>query len=697
MKRFLPLAMLMAPALLWARPADPRPATFTNPDGTTVKVRCFGDEHFNYFTDLDANYIYELDRNGFWNKAVRNGRVLTFNEHNVNLLRAEVTPVRLEMDNAARAQHRMAALDKDGRTTYPTVSDQQIPALVVLWEFADTPFSFPDIVERYDKMLNEENYSDFGAVGSARDYYLACSNGKFNVHFDVAPVVKLKYARTYYNGNDLDPTGTNKHRRIAEAIQEAIEQLDPVVDFSKYDLDKDGFIDNIFFFHSGFGQADSHDIETFWPHQGSYYNHQIQYGAPELLVDGVRMRTYACSNELNFPTTKEKNEPWLDGIGAFCHEYGHVLGLPDLYDIYYTGTKSPGIYTIMDHGSYNDDSTRPPLFSAYEKWLCRWLEYEEMEAGKEYTVNSISVPADNQIAYKMKLRRPGPVDRYFSEYFLFETRHKTGWDSSLPEEGMFIWRINYSKAVWEGNQVNVNGNARLELMNSTGKDKYGTFAWPGANNIICSIPSQNPLTPDNVVDGEIWLTNIEYDVENHATKFGYNVSTELPDYKTVLHDNIKFEPEYFGNKLLGYSFNLEWDEIPEATDYMVTVTRRGIDGKEKIVDGYDEKKVGKTNTCYVANILESQVNDDFEAYVRVFTFAPSSEISNVVSFKSNLGSGVGEIFDYDAAIYGGNGEVIAPEAAEVYNVNGVNTGKTNLVAGVYIVRYGDKTVKVVVK
>ncbi|MDE7380531.1 MAG: M6 family metalloprotease domain-containing protein [Muribaculaceae bacterium] len=711
-KRLLPLTLLALPFLAAARPAYPGITKVKNADGTMVELRGYGDENFNYYTNVDGSLIYEINKSGNWAPAMRFNRTLTPSASNIEMLKAERVPMRKSADNAI---HKMAELSKvDGRTTYPTVSDEPVRALVVLLEFAGTPFSIPNIQQSIDDMVNKEGYSEYGAHGSARDYFLACSNNKFNVHFDVSEVVPLKHNSSYYMGSDLPPVegaGLIRHRRWGEAIQEAIAYLDERgYDFSQYDYDNNKDIDNIFFFYSGYGQADSGDPETIWPHQGSYQNYVLwsqqwpeAYPGdyPEIWVDGVRMRTYACSNELNYPLSLGEGRPMLDGIGAFCHEYGHVLGLPDLYDIQYNGTKTPGDYSIMASGSYNDNSTCPPLYSAYEQWLCRWVETEDLYEAADLELASKSMSDDNKI-YRIMIRRPGPLKKYYNEWFFIEARHKEGWDEFFPEEGVFIWRVDYTDpSMWPGNIVNSMGTPRVELMTSYSKNGKTTEAWPGEMNVTYSMPTaSNAIKFASAAgDFQIFLSGIEYDKDTKVAKLGYNTVTSEPDDVTVMHSTPELANPVGEDGTVIREFLLSWDPVPGATGYMLTVKRTDSRGITNVVGNYDDFFVGNVNWVKIDGITSTAWKQDFTASVRVVKGLPSSRESNTISFKPTeleytAVDGIGE---EENEIFGGIGCVIAPEGAEVFNLNGVRTGADNLPAGMYIVRSGKNVKKVIVK
>lgn len=699
---FLP-ALLSLPILAMGRPAYPGVMTVTNADGTTMEVRSFGDENFNYYTDVSGLKIVEFCSDGMWRQATRNGRLLTPVERDINVLRAErikVTPT------ASQAIHKMAPLDNYGQSSYPTVSDEPVHALVILLEFSDTPFSMEDPVKQFTRMLNEEGYSDYGGCGSARDYYLASSNGKFNVVFDVSRVVKLKHNSAWYNGIDMDPT--YRQARFGIAIQEALSALDDEIDFSKYDLDNDTFIDNIFFFYSGFGQADTGDNRYIWPHQGSYWNYsQGHYGYkdlyPVLKVDGVEMRTYACANELNGAPPVGSVQPYLDGIGGFCHEYGHVLGLPDLYDTQKSGTITPGSYTIMDRGSYSNYSTCPPKFSSYEQFVCRWIDPIVMEEGKMYTLPSMS-DTDNPQCYLLKVKKvSAPANpKYYNEWYFFETRTKDGWDTYQPDFGLMVWHVNYEmKNCWQFNTVNSTGIPYVQLMQSSPSRK--SVVWPGPDNAIFTYPGADnafAVHNNNNPAFSIYLTDISFDAEKKESTFAWNRMKEAPEDVTLLHANpsLAVDPSTISGNVR--EFVLEWDEVPNATAYMVTVTRTDSKGTERIVDGLNETNVGNVTRLLVGNMTESAWKQDFKAYVRVINGLPSSKTSNVITFRAEeltYHSGVADVAaDADFIVTSGNGYINAPEGAKVYNLAGLETGSQNLPAGIYVVRFGQSVKKVLV-
>lgn len=697
-KHLVASALVGLPLLALGRPASPELITITNADGTTAKVRLIGNEHFSYMTDAAGERIMEFDKAGNIRQATRNGRGLTSGKSDINLLMAEQLPVEQPLTSTVS---RMAALDNTGRTTYPTVGE--IHGLVVLLEYADTPFSTPDPVKTFSDLCNKEGYSDYGSVGSARDYYMACSNGLFRPTFDVVGPVKLAHEAAWYvgAGSEDDPTLPNygKGARFGVAIQEAFAALDDTLDFSQYDLDEDGCIDNIFFFYSGYGQADTGNKNLVWPHQSDYLGYTNAYaislGLPRLYADGVEMRTYACANELNGSASIPANKkPYIDGIGGFVHEYGHVIGLPDLYDVTGGFTKTPGKFSVMDKGSYNGLSTCPPIFSAYEKWLCRWIEYTDAVEGESYDLHALT-SGDDANAVRIRIRRPGSGNNYYSEYFVLESRKAESWDEPLDESGMMIWRINFDNKQWVANQVNVGGKPYVEICEAD--DAKNLTMWPGSENEVSYLTPDmdQALVSSKNRNFKVWLSNIRYDDEKGVASFDYNKYTEYPEDVTVMKPATAEQAKH--------NIVLSWEPVQGADDYLLTVKYKNAAGKENAYIGFNGVSTEGKTYAFVNNVPVSLWGNQFSAEVKVLKNYPSKLSSNVITFvpaelEEYDPSGVEQITDgASIAVYGGHGEIIAPDGARVFNINGIETGKTDLPAGLYIVVCDGKSVKVAVK
>ena len=699
-KNLLPLAFAALPFIASARPASPELAKMTNPDGSVVELYFRGNADFSYAMSADGSTLMEKNNEGFWVPVSRNGRTLSPSLNNLELLRSELPGAHLNILPTGCGQHYqkqsdfhsfdnyMAALDSSGRTTFPTDAPD-IHGLVVLIEFADTPFSVANPNEAFTNMCNKKGYDAYGSVGSAKDYFEANSKGKFSPTFDVYGPVKVSNTAEYYTGRNTNLPGAGKNARFGYAIKEALELLDDEIDFSKYDFDEDGKIDNIFFFYAGFGQADSHLEGTIWPHQADWirYTYDFTLGLPKQFFDGVEFTCYACSNELNYPRTTA-DTPWLDGIGAFCHEFCHVLGLPDHYDVNGGNTKVPGYWDLMSNGSYNNNSTCPPYLNAMERWLVRWEEYVEAEDENEYVLTSPSKGTGNCV----RLSIPRPLGGSYNEYYVLESRHKSGWDEFLPgEAGMLIWHIEYNNGNWAQNTVNTNGKSCVELIYSNETAKIPAFPGNGATFINHVYPKGNVALNPRIKSDLFnpYITNITYDAETGEAKFEYNMIQEpMQEIPTGLQVSI---PED-GSRNIKFT----WDDMEGVEYYIVTFSYTSAAGYEQFIGGYNNTTV-KTNSLDVRNVNQKAWDANCTIKITPFSRVPGAN-SLTYKFVPAGVTAINEVADFDAAtIKGGNGFIEAPEGAEIFTLSGVRSAADNLPAGIYLVRYAGKTVKVLVK
>lgn len=465
------LVLLMFPFIrVYSVPAYPYPITVTQPDGTPITLKLHGDEFFSYETTEDGYLIAKNTLNYYVYATVDQQGTITASsviakdvDKRVNEDRIFLSSVSQQSDfeklSAAQkniSQQRTSLLKSNRNATaqkaYPLTGSPR--ALVILVNFTDKSFSFGTPQQDFHNLLNQKNYSTNGGTGSARDYFIASSYGKFSPVFDVVGPFDLPNNMKYYG----EKTADDEDRAVPEMIIDACKLAsENGVNFADYDTDNDGYVDNVFVYYAGYNQAEWGGDDTVWPHRWSIYpGYNFDGTVADTRFNGKRVFDYACSSELRSYTGTN-----MCGIGTFCHEFGHVIGLPDYYDTSGNGRTTLGSWSIMDVGSYNNNGRTPPTYSIYDRFYLGYTTPEELNSPADVILSPIYQATDplddtsNQgyllstTNHNLNGASPSP-----NEFFIVEYRKKTGWDSYLPSEGMLIWHIDYNATKWNNNTPN---------------------------------------------------------------------------------------------------------------------------------------------------------------------------------------------------------------------------------------------------
>ncbi len=453
-------------------------------NGVSVKARLCGDEHAHWWQTEDGS-CFMLDSLGKV-KAVEPNELLAEARSKIMTRRLAVT----KRKNAKKAQAQAAAKANDK-------FQGQRHGLIILVNFSDTKFNttkFGDTQTLYTRIANEENYSENNFKGSVSDYFKAQSGGKFLLDFDVAGPVTLSHGYSYYGQND----SYGNDKRATEMVREACQAVDGSVDFSKYDWDGDGEVEEVFVVYAGNGEHDTtSNPDLIWPHMD-----QLAYYDEALTLDGVTISTYACASELNSDKT-------LSGIGTFCHEFSHCMGFPDMYDTASGGTNfGMGAWDLMDYGSYNGDGYVPAGYSGYEKMVCGWTTPIELD--KATTVKDLAPLTDMGQTYI--IYNKGNQD----EYYILENRQQASYDKYLPGSGLLIEHIDYDKDIWEWNAVNTtNGGYYAEGSSTPSYNDHQRITIFHANNLEVGYSAAYPYaTRDSLTDSStpaasVWNANAD--------------------------------------------------------------------------------------------------------------------------------------------------------------------------------------------
>ncbi len=630
-KALMSLAMGLLCLAALAVPADPTPATVTQPDGSKLTLCLHGDEFFNYLTTSDG-YTVIKNGTGYYTYAQMKGNDLVASEvvardnrtvaeqAFLNSVPKSLTSPAMVERGKKMLNHRNDLIRGIGHGGHMDYS--KFRGLIILINYTDRNFndyvpSNYNPVDFYEAMVNGHDYQGFTlpfgtkieAMGSVRDYYYDNSFHQFDPHFDILGPVDVPYACT------------DAHQFKCDSIFfAALEALDPEVDFSQYDTDEDGTADMVFFLVAGHGSdVTANDRDYLWPHMKDFTDSPV--------LDGVNFRLYACSTNM----TGEEDEYRINynnvaGIGTICHEFSHCLGLPDFYDTDADGSGGtnrnyPMTWSVMASGFRSNNGRNPAGYSLFERYALGFAQPTLIEGE-----DTISLPAleKSNMGYRMNTANE-------NEYFIIENRQRVKWDKNLAGPGMLIWRVDSSNVeVWENNLVNSNPNrSYYELIraNFSGLSDSYNDPYPGVSNVtsITNVTTPNLRTWDGKLS-RYAFTNI-------------TAADSIITF-TVVRDNSKVSIETF-------------ETMPVAT----TLNERGVDGVFAHWDFYncavvDTAQVAEGHAVAMRNGSYFNTVENLNKIPKIVTFKIYNPTSSSVTIRPQYSTNNGQTWKtLDTYIY----------------------------------------------
>ncbi len=520
-----------------AVPAYPYPVKIKQIDGTTISVVMKGDEFHRYFQTEDG-YLITKGKNGIYNYAVldindaiqdtkvkANDLVNRSNSEKAFISNLDTNISMQKINTQMRTLRNSVSASDQPSKVYPRTGSPK--ALVILVNFSDLSFVTPTPSEAFHNMLNLPGYSENGATGSARDYFDHNSMGIFTPDFEVVGPYTLPNTMAFYGENDGENGDKNPIQMVVDACTAA---FNDGIDFSQYDVDNDKILDNVFIYYAGHNEAEWAGENTVWPHRWAIYPTSMynggNYSGPvsTITFNGVRVFDYACTSEL-----RGQSGTNMAGIGTFTHEFGHVLGLADMYATNGAKHMTLSQWNIMDGGSYLNQGRTPPAYNSFERFQLGYLtptilkDPISIELNPLTTSNTAYLIAQNDV-HNLNPSNPSP-----SEFFLLENRQRIGWDRFLPGHGMLIYRINFNHTDWNMNRPNNDPlKMGVDIMEADGVAttvSLGGDPFPGTANVTSYTPT---LRSGTVLDKPI--TTIE---ENeNVISFRYRGGGDVPIIST---------------------------------------------------------------------------------------------------------------------------------------------------------------------
>ena len=573
MKKFLlsVFATLFMAMPVFASKANSEPFTVKQSDGTELTVVLHGDEHFHWYSTLDGVILARAGGQFFVAQIANDGAIVATEQlaHNAQQRSESEASLAAKQDltlfNTPKAVARREAMrvQQMGRAGYNYFPHKGSPtAVVILAQFNDTKFYLPDPVKSFEQYFNGDIQNDFGNGenrnhGSVKKYFTDMSDRQFTPNFKIVGPVTLPKSMEYYGANSTGGSKDVNYRQfVKDACAEASKQQS--FDNAEFDSDKDGCVDLVAIIFAGFGENnDPTNENTLWAKTslqdfGSYNGKSVKTA---MMISELNAKKSLLGSGGSYST------PQINGVGVFCHEMSHTMGLPDFYS-----TTSPAnekdnqeleYWSLMDGGENVFNGYYPVAYTAFERKHMGWSDYVEMEDGKTYSLTTADKGGRGHVYYNPNTLAAGRV----SDYFVFENIQNTGWNSKLPGHGLIAYRVSMRISDMQYNTPlnNIVGDpgftivpadsCLLNINNTTGSDSERPAAYknsmaadpfPGTLKVTTLLATQNLPNfawRDAPKDNKMGLYNIVEDTEStHEVSFRFVADVTTSGLQNVVTD-----------------------------------------------------------------------------------------------------------------------------------------------------------------
>mgnify|MGYP000947433488 FL=1 len=440
---------------VWGAKAHSIPVQVRQSDGTTIIVILRGDEHINWYTTLDGVLLVQAADNSYYvGKVTKDGRLIATQQlaheaawrsnAETNLISKQdkdkfysyVSKVAEQSENSYNNRPLTRITVDSGCDGVPYFPHTGSPkALVILAEFADTTFTIQNTKQVFTNyLMNEEHFTETAYAQKrnykgVRGYFKDCSYGQFTPTFDVVGPVKLPKPQTVY--------GAGRNDRPDLLLEDACSAVDNIVDFSQYDANGDGLVDLVYIIYAGHSANTSGNKGTdIWPKSGTI--------SISKTFDGKSIGRYGVSNELAGRENKKKEKAEINGIGLFCHEFSHTLGLPDIYARQGTAAADQDnqgmeYWDLMDGGTEVQNGRVPSPYLAWEREAMGWMTIDKLTSDQQVT--DLKSLENGGKAYKILNKNVA------NEFIVLQSIQQGGWyqgwtKTQIPK-GLLAYRISY--------------------------------------------------------------------------------------------------------------------------------------------------------------------------------------------------------------------------------------------------------------
>ena len=577
----------------------PYPITVSQPDGTQLTIRINGDADFNWVSTLD-NVVLKQVGNGYYIANIDTNGMLSSSgtlAHDADKRSSAEQSLCKKQDVKAfltvnTRPERLAATrgfgGKSSTSFFPHTGSPR--AIVLLVQFANRPFKVQPR-KAFNQYLNSmaDKHQDFGNAedrntGSVKKYFSDMSGGKFKPQFDLYGPITMPKNVAYYG------EGSSSMERYRELVYDACTMMDDSLDFSMYDADKDGNVDLVYIIYAGYGESVSGIESTLWP--------KAFVCGTEIKKDGKYVRLAGISNELNGRPDvhySSKSGLLINGVGLFCHEFSHCMGLPDFYPTVSpqwttaNGKKDFDAYDnqgmedwdVMDNGIYLYNGYSPTAYTAWEREKMGWLTIETLTKEGKVELKSID---EGGKAYRIK----NDKNTSGNEYYIVENIQAKGWNKKLPASGMMVSHVEYvprAFSVFHGGDNSVNNIKKHPRMTIVPADGY--------------LPSSYRKVSDNSNLTAPYMKKKQYDEQLAGDLYpGKNNVNRLTDAQNM----VNYAP-WTGGMLNKPIYNIALKNGIVTFDFLKDQTSTGIEQPESTTDSSNAEKIYTIDGRYVGTNL----------------------------------------------------------------------------------------------
>lgn len=571
------VCLMLCSLTTWAAKAESIPVQVRQADGSVITVILRGDEHINWYTTLDGVLLVQgADNNYYIGKVEKSGNLiatqqlaheaLTRSQAECNLIAkqdkekffAYVNKIAEESENAYdNSPLTRGPIVDSGYGGVPYFPHTGSPkALVILAEFKDTTFTIQDTKNVFTNyLMNEGHFTDsrYGQnqnYKGVRGYFKDCSYGKFTPEFNVVGPVKLPREQTYYGeGND----------NIEALMEDACSAIDNIVNFADYDANNDGMVDLVYVIYAGHSaNYGGNKVTDIWPKSGTV-NTTNTY-------DGKSIHRYGVSNELAGDENKTKGKEKINGIGLFCHEFSHTLGLPDIYalnkEAKNQNDQGMEFWDLMDGGTEVRGGRVPTSYLAWEREVMGWMKIDELK--DSCNIKNLKSIDNGGKAYKIV----NPNDS--NEYIVLQSIQKgpwyQGWRDGTYGKGLLAYRISYPS-----NKVNV-----FDFPNNV-KGKPRVIPIPADGKILAADSAKGSITTyTQQLNGDLYPYN----------RIDYISGFKMFDGSILAKSIINIKENDGGNSNNNYvSFEFKNRLVPTGIQSLSIIERSTSDNRIYTLDG----------------------------------------------------------------------------------------------------------------